>query len=204
MGASAIEQIYLPNLLSASGIKPTKFQKSEGDWVFKLARSTYAQAGEISPRTTTSRHRRTAPGAFRGHRRFPPRTLRGITAHLGTVVSSNPPQLLPAPHLSHSPEPPRTTTNFSLLRVTTTSLFHYPPICHSISSRTYSVPVNSDLQIKTIFSFHIQLKYSGFMQKMSEIVRENIDRSIKTGVTFNYLYGGSKRIILPSVWCVLA
>ena len=52
MGASAIEQIYLPNLLSASGIKPTKFQKSEGDWVFKLARSTYAQAGEISPRTT--------------------------------------------------------------------------------------------------------------------------------------------------------
>ena len=76
MGASAIEQIYLPNLLSASGIKPTKFQKSEGDWVFKLARSTYAQAGEISPRTTTSRHRRAAPGAFRGHRRFPPRTLR--------------------------------------------------------------------------------------------------------------------------------
>ena len=29
-----------------------KSQKSEGDWVFKLARSTYAQAGEISPRPT--------------------------------------------------------------------------------------------------------------------------------------------------------
>ena len=52
MGASAIEQIYLPNCLCASGIKPTKSQKSEADWVFKLARSTYTQAGEISPRTT--------------------------------------------------------------------------------------------------------------------------------------------------------
>ena len=51
MGASAIEQIYLPNCLCASGIKLTKSQKSEGNWVFKLARSTYAQAGEISPRT---------------------------------------------------------------------------------------------------------------------------------------------------------
>ena len=51
MGASVIEQIYLPNCLCASGIKPTKSQKSEGNWVFKLARSTYAQAGEISPRT---------------------------------------------------------------------------------------------------------------------------------------------------------
>ena len=51
MGASVIKQIYLPNCLCASGIKLTKSQKSEGDWVFKLARSTYAQAGEISPRT---------------------------------------------------------------------------------------------------------------------------------------------------------
>ena len=52
MGASAIEQIYLPNCLCASGIKPSKSQISKEDWVFKLARSTYTQAGEISPRTT--------------------------------------------------------------------------------------------------------------------------------------------------------
>ncbi len=52
MGASAIEQIYMPNCLCARGIKPTKSQKSEENWVFKLARSTYTQAGEISPRTT--------------------------------------------------------------------------------------------------------------------------------------------------------
>ena len=52
MGASAIEQIYLPNCLCASGIKPSKLRKSGADWVFKLARSTYTQAGEISPRTT--------------------------------------------------------------------------------------------------------------------------------------------------------
>lgn len=51
MGASAIEQIYLPNCLWASGIKPTKSQISKENWTFKLARSTYAQAGEISPRT---------------------------------------------------------------------------------------------------------------------------------------------------------
>ena len=52
MGASAIEQIHLSNCLCASGIKPSKFRKSGADWVFKLARSTYAQAGEISPRMT--------------------------------------------------------------------------------------------------------------------------------------------------------
>ncbi len=79
MGASAIEQIYLPNCLCASGIKPSKFRKSGADWVFKLARSTYAQADKISPRTTTSRHRRTAlvpsagPGHHRERRRAPPR-----------------------------------------------------------------------------------------------------------------------------------
>ena len=73
MGASVIEQIYLPNCLCASGIKPTKFQKSEGDWVFKLARSTYAQAGEISPRTPPAI---TANDA--GHHR---ERCRGITAN---------------------------------------------------------------------------------------------------------------------------
>lgn len=76
MGASAIEQIYLPNCLCASGIKPSKLRKSGADWVFKLARSTYAQADKISPRTTTSRHRRTAPvlsaGPGASHRRTAP------------------------------------------------------------------------------------------------------------------------------------
>ena len=52
MGASAIEQIHLSNCLCASGIKPAKSQKSEADWVFKIARSTYTRAGEISPRMT--------------------------------------------------------------------------------------------------------------------------------------------------------
>ena len=93
MGASVIEQIYLPNCLCASGIKLTKSQKSEGDWVFKLARSTYAQADKISPRTTTSRHRRTAPmlSADHGasHRRTAP------------VLSVGP----AIPHLHHFLEP---------------------------------------------------------------------------------------------------
>ena len=82
MGASAIEQIYLPNCLCASGIKPTKSQISKEDWTFKLARSTYAQWPRASPRTTTSRHRRTAPvlsaGPAASHRERPrasPRTL---------------------------------------------------------------------------------------------------------------------------------
>ena len=52
MGASAIEQIYLPNCLCVSGIKPTKSQISKEDWTFKLARSTYAQWPLASPRTT--------------------------------------------------------------------------------------------------------------------------------------------------------
>ena len=94
MGDSVIEQIYLPNCLCASGIKPTKSQISKEDWTFKLARSTYAQAGEISPRTppaitaNDAEHHRercrgiaahhheptppNSPDAFRGPRRFPP------------------------------------------------------------------------------------------------------------------------------------
>ena len=76
MGASVIEQIYLPNCLCASGIKPTKSQKSEADWVFKLARSTYTQAGEISPRPT---HGITATDAWyhRDRRLVSPRTPPG-------------------------------------------------------------------------------------------------------------------------------
>ena len=61
MGVSAIEWIYLPNLLYARGIKPTKSQKSEENWVFKLARSTYAQADKISPRTAPVREPRCFP-----------------------------------------------------------------------------------------------------------------------------------------------
>ena len=101
MGASVIEQIYLPNCLCASGIKLTKSQKSEGDWVFKLARSTYAQAGEISPRTMPGI---TANDA--GHHR---ERCRGITANSpsprASVLSAGP----AIPHLRYSPKPCRST-----------------------------------------------------------------------------------------------
>ena len=86
MGDSVIEQIYLPNCLCASGIKPTKSQISKEDWTFKLARSTYAQWPRASPRTLPRYHHEqprcfpralplptaNSPGAFRGPRRFPP------------------------------------------------------------------------------------------------------------------------------------
>ena len=39
MGASAIEQIHLPNCLCASGIKPTKSKISKEDWAFKMVRT---------------------------------------------------------------------------------------------------------------------------------------------------------------------
>ena len=122
MGASAIEQIYMPNCLCARGIKPTKSQKSEENWVFKLARSTYAQADKISPRTTTSRHRRTAlvpsagPEHHRERRRAPPRAdtserprcfPRASTLPTANSVGSF--REHPSPHHSiepcHSPEP---------------------------------------------------------------------------------------------------
>ena len=79
MGVSALEYIYLPNLLCARGIKPTKSQKSEENWVFKLARSTYTQAGEILLRTTLGI---TANDAWyhRERRLVSPRTTPGITA----------------------------------------------------------------------------------------------------------------------------
>ena len=73
MGASAIEQIYLPNLLCASGIKLTKSQKSEGDWVFKLARSTYTQSGRDFTATDAWYHR--------DRRLVSPQTTPGITAN---------------------------------------------------------------------------------------------------------------------------
>ena len=72
MGASAIEQIYLPNCLCASGIKPTKSQKSEADWVFKLARSTYTQSGRDFTATDAWYHR--------DRRLVSPRTPPAITA----------------------------------------------------------------------------------------------------------------------------
>ena len=91
MGASAIEQIYLPNCLCASGIKPTKSQKSGADWVYKLARSTSAQAGEILPRTTPGYHRerrlvspRTTPGYHRDRRLVSPRMTPAITGVQGS------------------------------------------------------------------------------------------------------------------------
>ena len=102
MGASVIEQIYLPNCLCASGIKPTKFQISKEDWVFKLARSTYAQ---WPPGITAN-----APGHHRECPRASPRTPLGITAN-GPGHHREQPQSLspgsfhehPSPH--HSPEP---------------------------------------------------------------------------------------------------
>ena len=116
MGVSAIEQIYLPNCLCASGIKPTKSQISKEDWTFKLARSTYAQWPRASPRTTTSRHRRTAPALSAdpaaSHReqprRFPPRTAPVLSAStrpriilLSPAIPLNP----APPHPHHSPKP---------------------------------------------------------------------------------------------------
>ena len=90
MGASAIEQIYLPNLLCASGIKPTKSQISKENWTFKLARSTYAQADKISPRTTTSRHRRTAPGITANAAEVSPRTTTSRHRRTALVLSAGP------------------------------------------------------------------------------------------------------------------
>ena len=106
MGASAIEQIYMPNCLCARGIKPTKSQKSEENWVFKLARSTYAQADKISPRTTTSRHRRTAlvpsagPEHHRERRRAPPRA---DTSERPRASSRTPPRTTTSRHLRTAP-----------------------------------------------------------------------------------------------------
>ena len=72
MGVSAIEQIYLPNCLCASGIKPSKFRKSERNWGFKLARSTYAQWPRASPRTPPGITANAAEH-HRERRRAPPR-----------------------------------------------------------------------------------------------------------------------------------
>ena len=103
MGASAIEQIHLPNLPCASGIKPTKSQKSEEDWVFKLARSTYAQrhpgitanaAGYhrkrrwASPRTTPVSPQ-TLPGITMNTARLSPRSMDLDTEQLPRFLMHN-------------------------------------------------------------------------------------------------------------------
>ena len=122
MGASAIEQIYLPNCLCASGIKPTKSQISKEDWTFKLARSTYAQRPgyhRAPPRADTAERPRcfpralplptaeqprrfpppNSPGAFRGPRRFPPRTAPVLSA------STRPRIILLSPAIPLNPAP---------------------------------------------------------------------------------------------------
>ena len=81
MGASAIEQIYLPNCLCVSGIKPTKSQISKEDWTFKLARSTYAQWPLASPRTT--------PGITATDAWLSPRSMDLDTEQLPEFVTHN-------------------------------------------------------------------------------------------------------------------
>ena len=132
MGASAIEQIQLPNCLCASGIKPTKSQKSEADWAFKLARNTYAhdrvrshrERRRVSPRIAPVPQRR----SFREPWRFPPRTLPGITANapghhrepwrfpprtVPVLSASTRPRIIPlnpvTPHLRQPVEPCHST-----------------------------------------------------------------------------------------------
>ena len=170
MGASAIEQIYLPNCLCASGIKPTKSQISKEDWTFKLARSTYAQWPRVSPRTTTSRHRRTVPVLSAGPAASHRRTAPVLSADPGASHRRTAPVREPRHHREPRRFPPRAPR----LRIIPLSPaiprpHHSPEPCHStpasflrtlplqISFRTHSVPVNPDIQIKTIFTAHFTL-----------------------------------------------